>query len=432
MPAPGAPERVAVPLLLFTKPTPVGSAPVSEISIEAPEGEPVVFTVKVPAEPTVNAAALALVIAGGEVVVKLVVALAASPWPASTSVMPAASAVATQVVALGSTSVGVSTKLAEGDAESENARADPLGHSRVNEDSVAFTLSLKLNVTALLVATAVAPFTGAVEVTVGSVLVVKLSTKFAAGLRPALSVICAATTVTRHAVAAGSAESGVSTRLAAGEAESANARAFPTGHSIANELVVAFTGSEKLTVRVLAVETLPAPFTGIVVVIVGRASTLMLMVRFAVCGPPAPVLPWSSMSMRRVAAPVKPVDEVNDMPVSAVLRLASGPVATTSAVPLPVTVRPAVPESVAVPLVTVRLTFSAALFPSTSATLTVPGNARGESVATSAVAGAVTVGALFCAAIVTVASAVALSAMPSFTTTDTVRVVPVGFGVVLL
>ena len=58
---------VAVPLLLFRKLTPDGSAPVCVIFIEAPVGWPVVVTVKLcPANPGAKVTALALVITGGE------------------------------------------------------------------------------------------------------------------------------------------------------------------------------------------------------------------------------------------------------------------------------------------------------------------------------------------------------------------------------
>ena len=55
MPAAGVPERVAVPLPLSTKVTPVGSAPVS---LSAEVGNPVVVTVNVPAVPVVNVVAV--------------------------------------------------------------------------------------------------------------------------------------------------------------------------------------------------------------------------------------------------------------------------------------------------------------------------------------------------------------------------------------
>ena len=59
--AAAVPARVAVPLPLSVKVTPVGSAPVLEIPAG---GEPVVVTVKEPAVPTVKVVLLALVMAG--------------------------------------------------------------------------------------------------------------------------------------------------------------------------------------------------------------------------------------------------------------------------------------------------------------------------------------------------------------------------------
>ena len=71
MPAPGVPARVAVPLLLFVKVTPLGSAPVSLITMVAFVGKPVVVTEKVPAVPTVKVVLSALVIAGAWLIVRV-------------------------------------------------------------------------------------------------------------------------------------------------------------------------------------------------------------------------------------------------------------------------------------------------------------------------------------------------------------------------
>ena len=60
-PAAGVPASVAVPSPLSTKFTPPGSAPVS---VRPGAGKPVVVTVKVPGEPSVNVVPLALVIEG--------------------------------------------------------------------------------------------------------------------------------------------------------------------------------------------------------------------------------------------------------------------------------------------------------------------------------------------------------------------------------
>jgi hypothetical protein len=61
VPVPGVPERVAVPLALSTKVTPVGSAPVSD---RAAVGLPVVVTVKVPAAFSVKVVLVADVMVG--------------------------------------------------------------------------------------------------------------------------------------------------------------------------------------------------------------------------------------------------------------------------------------------------------------------------------------------------------------------------------
>ena len=65
------PDRVAVPLLLFTKVTPLGSAPVSVITMLAFVGNPVVVTVNVPATPSLKVALFALVIAGDWITVRV-------------------------------------------------------------------------------------------------------------------------------------------------------------------------------------------------------------------------------------------------------------------------------------------------------------------------------------------------------------------------
>ena len=69
VPAAGVPLIVAVPFMLLVKTTPAGSAPVSVMTMDAPEGAPVVVTVKDPAKPGAKVTALALVIAGGEMIV---------------------------------------------------------------------------------------------------------------------------------------------------------------------------------------------------------------------------------------------------------------------------------------------------------------------------------------------------------------------------
>src|SRR5262249_54450212 len=69
------------PSLLFTSVRPLGSAPDSAITIEAPVGKPLVVTVKVAAVPTANVALLVLVIAGAwfTVIVNDCVALGGTP-----------------------------------------------------------------------------------------------------------------------------------------------------------------------------------------------------------------------------------------------------------------------------------------------------------------------------------------------------------------
>src|SRR5258706_14927736 len=61
VPTSGVPARVAVPLLLSTKVTPLGSEPVSLMVIGV---EPVVVTLKVPALPAAKVGGLALVTGG--------------------------------------------------------------------------------------------------------------------------------------------------------------------------------------------------------------------------------------------------------------------------------------------------------------------------------------------------------------------------------
>src|SRR6266542_2234124 len=64
VPGSGVPASVAVPSLLLTNVTPLGSAPVSLMLIDALVGKPVVVTVNVPATPVWNVVALPLVMAG--------------------------------------------------------------------------------------------------------------------------------------------------------------------------------------------------------------------------------------------------------------------------------------------------------------------------------------------------------------------------------
>ncbi len=177
MAALGVPASVAVPSLLLVNVTPEGKAPSSVIDIDAPLGVPVVVTVKDgPATPTLNVALLALVMAGAVPVVNPNTKLAAMFWPASASVTCAATTVTVQSVPCGSGALGVSVNVVEGDAESVKACGLAIGHWTVKEAVVALTDSEKLTVTVVAGFTAVAPLTGTVEVTVGSVSVVKLVT----------------------------------------------------------------------------------------------------------------------------------------------------------------------------------------------------------------------------------------------------------------
>ena len=79
VPAAGVPDKVAVPLPLSTKLTPLGRFPVSLI---AGAGVPVVVTVKLPSVPTVNVVSSADVMAGAlPSAIGLLEALAAGPVP---------------------------------------------------------------------------------------------------------------------------------------------------------------------------------------------------------------------------------------------------------------------------------------------------------------------------------------------------------------
>src|SRR5882762_7810079 len=75
----GVPLSVPVPLPLLRNVTPAGKAP---LSVMLGVGDPLVFTVNVPAAPTWNVAAFALVITGGwpTVSVKFCVALGVTPF----------------------------------------------------------------------------------------------------------------------------------------------------------------------------------------------------------------------------------------------------------------------------------------------------------------------------------------------------------------
>ena len=88
------------------------------------------------------------------------------------------------------------------------------------------------------------------------------------------SWIWAATTVTVQTVVCGSALFGVNVYDDAGEELRLYATGVPLGHSSLNELVVALTGSLKLTVMLEPALTAVAPSTGLVDVTVGGVSVV--------------------------------------------------------------------------------------------------------------------------------------------------------------
>src|SRR5947207_12377169 len=70
----------------------------------------------------------------------------------------------------------------------------------------------------------------------------------------------------------------------------------------------------------------------------GRLTTLTATLSTSLSGPPAPVLPWSLVVMRRLAAPLKPAAGVKVTVARALLRAARVPVIVTVPVPLPLSV----------------------------------------------------------------------------------------------
>src|SRR5215208_6802901 len=96
--------------------------------------------------------------------------------------------VTVQVVPAGRSAVGLSVKLAEGEALSVKVCGVPAGHSTVNEPVVALTGSVKLTVMFEFCATLVAPFAGEVVVTAGpsSTLIVTVAVSF--GVVPFVAV----------------------------------------------------------------------------------------------------------------------------------------------------------------------------------------------------------------------------------------------------
>src|SRR5882724_5567837 len=97
------------------------------------------------------------------------------------------------------------------------------------------------------------------------------------------------------------------------------------------------------------------------------ALTVMATVSTSVLAPPEPVLPKSLVVTVRLALPLKLPVGWNTRPLRAVLMLARLPVTVTVPVPLPETVRPAVPASVSTPLVAASVTWTLLLPASTSA-----------------------------------------------------------------
>ena len=83
VPAAGVPDRVAVPLPLSAKVTPLGKGPDSE---SAAVGLPEVVTVKEPEWPSVNVALLPEVMAGADVAARWWLSTAA--WAACTGALP--------------------------------------------------------------------------------------------------------------------------------------------------------------------------------------------------------------------------------------------------------------------------------------------------------------------------------------------------------
>src|SRR6266545_6032892 len=81
VPGSGVPASVAVPSLLLTNVTPLGSAPVSLMHIDAPVGKPVVVTVNVPATPVWNVVVFVLVIDGACCTVRVKLCDAAGGTP---------------------------------------------------------------------------------------------------------------------------------------------------------------------------------------------------------------------------------------------------------------------------------------------------------------------------------------------------------------
>ena len=101
------------------------------------------------------------------------------------------------------------------------------------------------------------------------------------------------------------------------------------------------------------------------------AVTVMPTLSLSLRAPPVPLLPRSLVVIASDAAPLKSAVGANTSPFSAVLIALAVPVKVIVALPLapPVIVRPTVPASVSVPLVTVSVTCNGLPPASASATL---------------------------------------------------------------
>src|ERR1051326_2711047 len=88
------------------------------------------------------------------------------------------------------------------------------------------------------------------------------------------SLICAATTVTVHVVAAGRSNVGLTVIVDVPEPLTANVSGVPVGPATENEFVVAFTGSLKVAVMLPLGSTPVAPFAGLVLETVGALSVV--------------------------------------------------------------------------------------------------------------------------------------------------------------
>src|SRR5436190_7664085 len=183
-----------------------------------------------------------------------------------------------QTVPDGRFALGVSVNDVAGDDVCENAFDVPVGHSIVNALFVALTDSLNVIWIVVSRATSVAPSAGVVALKDGAASwVVKWNVKFAAGWSggsPAsLSLMFAATAVTRQLAVFGRLLSGSSVIELVPEPLRPNVCGLPS-HKIVNELVVTSTFSLKLTVMFVVRSTSVALPAGVVVVTAGAESVV--------------------------------------------------------------------------------------------------------------------------------------------------------------